>query len=397
LKHFRTNNPHSPVRKNFKGPQYPELDEILKNWVYHQRSCQRVINNKIIAEKAKEFFAILYNAQEFKSSAGFVSKFCRRYGFRTVKQHSESNSANREEASNFVQNTFPGITRTYSKEQIYNADEFGLQYCELPTNTIATPNEKKVSGFKQDMRRVTMLACANAAGSHKLRLAFIHKSANPRCFKSISKADLPVYYNHSSSSWMTASIFSDWFHNEFVVQVRSYLQQIGLEQKAILLIDNCKAHPKGLTSTDGKIRCIFLPANTTSLIQPMDQGPISLFKRCYRSSIVKDIIERDSSIQAYTKFLHSNILFVIRRSAAIWNNISQTSLMSSWHNLKCNLEVATEEENFNLPDIINYFARLQLDESSVLDWFNNVEEEDGEVDDYDEDDEAIETDETIEI
>ena len=60
LKHFRTNNPHSPVRKNFKGPQYPELDEILKNWVYHQRSCQRVINNKIIAEKAKEFFAILY-------------------------------------------------------------------------------------------------------------------------------------------------------------------------------------------------------------------------------------------------------------------------------------------------------------------------------------------------
>jgi hypothetical protein len=71
--------------------------------------------------------------------------------------------------------------------------------------------------------------------------------------------------------------------------------------------------------------------------------------------------------------------------------------MSSWHNLKCNLEVATEEENFNLPDKINYFARLQLDESSVLDWFNNVEEEDGEVDDYDEDDEAIETDETIEI
>ena len=351
--------------------------------MYQQRSSQRIINKNLIREKAREIFASLYNGLEFKSSAGYVSAFCRRHGFKTAKQHGESGSADKEEASKFVQSVFPSIAQEYSKEQIYNADEFGLQYCELPTNTIVTPKENQVSGVKQDMRKVTILACANASGSHKLRLAFIHKSANPRCFKNISKADLPVYYNHSSSSWMTASIFTHWFHIEFVVQVRAYLQQAGLEQKAVLLVDNCKAHPKGLKSDDGKIRCMFLPANTTSLIQPMDQGPISVFKRTFRSSIVRDIINRDTSIKAFIKFIHSNILYVIQRCASIWSNISKTSFVSSWHNLKYNLDVAHEEENFQLDEMINFFARLQLDEASVMEWFNNVEEEEEEDDDDD--------------
>lgn len=36
-----------------------------------------------------------------------------------------------------------------------------------------------------------------------------------------------------------------------------------------------------LQSADGKIKCIFLPKNTTSLIQPMAQEVINAFKRSY--------------------------------------------------------------------------------------------------------------------
>ena len=44
------------------------------------------------------------------------------------------------------------------------------------------------------------------------------------------------------------------------------------EQKIILLVDNCSAHPSidNLVSTE----LIFLPPNTTSKLQPMDQGVI---------------------------------------------------------------------------------------------------------------------------
>ena len=47
---------------------------------------------------------------------------------------------------------------------------------------------------------------------------------------------------------------------------------------------DCSAHPceETLVSDDGKIYAKFLPANITSLIQPMDQGVLESMKRTYR-------------------------------------------------------------------------------------------------------------------
>lgn len=46
-------------------------------------------------------------------------------------------------------------------------------------------------------------------------------------------------------------------------------------------MDRCTAHPPEdeLVTKDGKIKAMFLPANTTSLIQPMDQGIIAILKK----------------------------------------------------------------------------------------------------------------------
>jgi len=54
----------------------------------------------------------------------------------------------------------------------------------------------------------------------------------------------------------------------------SKLKELGQEEKAILFLDNCAAHPseEELMSDDGKIMAKFLPPNVTALIQPMDQG-----------------------------------------------------------------------------------------------------------------------------
>ena len=37
-------------------------------------------------------------------------------------------------------------------DQIYNADETGLCWREVPTKTLAGPNETKVEGFKTERR-----------------------------------------------------------------------------------------------------------------------------------------------------------------------------------------------------------------------------------------------------
>ena len=51
--------------------------------------------------------------------------------------------------------------------------------------------------------------------------------------------------------------------------------------KIILLIDNAPCHTKALMKMDNDINVVFMSANTTSFLQPMDQGTISTLKSYY--------------------------------------------------------------------------------------------------------------------
>ena len=90
---------------------------------------------------------------------------------------------------------------------------------------------------------------------------------------------------------MNTSIFADWFHNEFVPTVQKQLVDIGVEPKAVLLLDNCSAHPneEDLISKDKKVIVKYLTPNVTALIQPMDQGVLESLKRRYRRKILEEL------------------------------------------------------------------------------------------------------------
>lgn len=99
----------------------------------------------------------------------------------------------------------------------------------------------------------------------------IGKSQKPRCFKNVKK--LPVKYRANKKSWIVADIFEK--------EVRSWDEELTKKgRKIVLLLDNCNAHPhvQGLKS----IRLVFLPPNTTSVLQLMDQGVIRSLKCSYR-------------------------------------------------------------------------------------------------------------------
>ncbi|GBO04243.1 hypothetical protein AVEN_212188-1 [Araneus ventricosus] len=49
--------------------------------------------------------------------------------------------------------------------------------------------------------RVTILGCANASGSHRVKLTWVGKSKKPRCFNNINKTALPVHNMHQKSAW----------------------------------------------------------------------------------------------------------------------------------------------------------------------------------------------------
>jgi hypothetical protein len=59
------------------------------------------------------------------------------------------------------------------------------------------------------------------------------------------------------------------------------------ERKILFFIDNCTAH--NLTSTLNAIQMQFLSPNTTSVLQPLNQGIINNFKIFYRNYLFKPL------------------------------------------------------------------------------------------------------------
>ena len=122
---------------------------------------------------------------------------------------------------------------------------------------------------------------------------------------------MPLSYKNSGNAWMTSSLFQDWFNSAFVPSVRCHLRERLREEKALLLLDNCRAHPPAnmLRSADGKFCVMFMPPNTTSIIQPLDQGIISSFKRHYRTDLVKEIVLSDMDVTPFLKKFYLKEMF----------------------------------------------------------------------------------------
>jgi len=76
--------------------------------------------------------------------------------------------------------------------QVYNCDETGLCWKALPSKTMASQREKTTPGHKGNKERITILACANATGDHKLKLTMIGKSKKPHVVKDLNPRAYPL-------------------------------------------------------------------------------------------------------------------------------------------------------------------------------------------------------------
>ena len=122
------------------------------------------------------------------------------------------------------------------------------------------------------------MAAASVTGE-KLPMLVIGKSVKPRCFKHVK--NLPFRYRAQPKSWMISFLFDEW--------VKELDRKFEKEnRKIVLIVDNCPAHPinEGLKA----IELVFLPLNTTSKTQPMDQGVLRSLKTKYRRKIIKRLI-----------------------------------------------------------------------------------------------------------
>lgn len=335
------------VRKTMLTGKHREVEEALFLWHQHLRGKGLPVSGPMLQEKALKFKTEIEGADiEFTASDGWLDRWKKRFGVRQLIISGEALSAKKDAVPDFKKYLHELIEKEgISGEQLYNCDETGLNFKMLPAYTLASKQEAAAPGFKKSKDRVTVLACSNATGNHKLRLTLIGKSKKPRAFKKLKKDEsLPLYYTHQKKAWMNSEIFKNWFHSEFVPKVEKFLKENDLPRKALLLLDNAPSHPATDELTDGEIKTVFLPPNVTAVCQPMDQGVLEMMKRRYRKRLLQYLIAAIDNNEDYLATIKKvDMLDVIRWVSESWEEIPNISLVRSWKIL-----LDHEGNNFNL-------------------------------------------------
>lgn len=99
----------------------------------------------------------------------------------------------------------------------------------------------------------------------KLPPIVIGNAKRPRAFKRINvNQTFNIKWESNKTSWMTGRIFTDYF-----TKLDDEMRQQN--RKILVFLDNAACHPDMELQN---IKMIFFPPNTTSKLQPMDQGII---------------------------------------------------------------------------------------------------------------------------
>ena len=248
---------------------------------------------------------------------------------------------------------FQDILQTYDSKDIYNCDETGIFYKMLPDKSMIFKSES-AHGTKSSKERLTVMVASNMTGSDKLPLLVIGKSLKPRCFK--NQKSLPTDYLANKNSWMTSEIFTCW-----IKKLDAKFESEG--RTVAMLLDNCSAHPK--VSGLAAITLYFLPPNTTSVTQPMDQGIIHNLKCHYR----RQLVDKMSVCIAKNESFSVNVLEALHFLKCAWDRVTSETISNCFFKTVTDNAPPTSELPTVTPssvmDINNFLDYVTIDNESV--------------------------------
>ena len=135
---------------------------------------------------------------------------------------------------------------------------------------------------------------------------------------------------------------------------------LAQNRKVAFIVDNCPAHPHvpDLTAID----LIFLPPNTTSVTQPMDQGVIRSLKAKYRAKVIRKYINAMESNKELPKITILDAMAMLEQS---WSTLPDTTVINCFKKAG----ISKESQQDSIQDTDDPFAQLSemLDKLRALD------------------------------
>lgn len=352
-------------RKVMKRAKNQDLEKAMEMWFIQKMSSNEPISGAQICEKALEMNEKLGGPEDFKASTGWLQKFKCRNGIRELQFQKESLLlAETSDVEKFKKTLRLFVEKKgLSQDDVYNADETGLNWKALPKMSFASRQESEgVLDCKISKERVTIMTCTNASGTHKLPVLLIEKEKKPQCFKNITS--LPVTYAAQKRGWMDSILFLDWFKNNFIKNVKKWRQDRNRTGKVLLLLDIAPPHASAevLNSIDPNFQVMFFPPNVAPSIQPMNQGVIKEFKMMYRKQILKRLLLNDGTEQSIVDFSKvMDLKHCCYMVADAWDMLAEANVRNAWKKL---WSVAEDREAREKTDQ-NYLGEF-------VDLFNNI-------------------------
>lgn len=337
-----------------------KIDQLVWEWFAACRSKSLPLSGPLICQKAgffaKELGINNFGGADGMASPGWLYRWKSRHNVVARVISGESASVDQEIVDNFRLRV-PMLTAGFAPKDVFNADETGLFFRALPDRSLVQKGES-CKGGKQAKERITLLFCASQTGE-KLKPFVIGKAEKPRCFRNLEKGNLPVTWRANRKAWMTSALFED-FINGFNRLMRRQ------NRKVLLFIDNAPSHPADFELSNVTVK--FFPPNTTSHLQPLDQGVIRAFKAHYRKRILQELLSRlDSADSASDLAKKITVLDAVMWSAQAWKNVSNECIQNCFskagfefddRNEPPEIIDSDEPNDGNIFDLMNRYAEV---------------------------------------
>lgn len=326
-------------KQKARTAQCPFLEHFLTLWIDAAEYARVPVTDDIIRAQATIIQRQLKNAgidegyDSFEMSGGWLFNFKGRFNIGRLRRHGEAGKIDKA--------TLPGF-RTQLAEKLapfaprdgYNCDESGLVYNKQPTTSnVRKEKGKTISGSGDHKTRISTFHIVNQDGSDKRKIWVIGRAKEPHAFKHarVNKANLPVIYRYNKKAWMLVGI---WY--EFLRALDTEMRISG--RHIALVTDNCPTHPHpecppaNFTGVHPgpltNVTMIYLPPNTTSHLQPLDQGIIKSFKAAYRRQYAEHMVQHFNVHGVAPQKI--DILQAIHMIADAWDAVSVSTIVHCW-------------------------------------------------------------------